>query len=221
MVAFAIWCRRSSTASTVAPPADVQAVVTFYQKTLGNLAGATPGPASAAAAGQGPLSWALFYHIALSDKWGYSGDPSLAALEAQLDTLTTSTGLSVNIAKRQDAWPRYPHDEFVGKFPSYSGPLLMLQGGLDPATPHKYAVKLKDLYNGPQQHWVSFDQMTHDPGRWSPLSDGSHCGHTVYSDFLENPTQLDTSCVSSVLPVLFSGSPSLNTALLGSASAWD
>jgi pimeloyl-ACP methyl ester carboxylesterase len=194
--------------------ADAQAVVWFYQQVFGAGSGAAPG-------GQGPITYTLFHHIALSDKWGYGGDPSLAMLETQLASLSMSTGLAVQLAKLQDVWPRYPHDEYVGQLPSYSGPLLMLHGSLDPATPHKYAVALQDRYQAPHQYWVTLPQMAHDPASWSPLADGSHCARNIYSAFLDEPKAVDTSCASELLPVLFSGSPSLNTILLGTASAWD
>lgn len=191
---------------------DVRAIANFYNVLFGpSDEGAEPSQ-----------SHALFFHVALSEMWHLDGDPKLDDVVSNWSKLTAATGLVVSLAERQADWPRYPRDEFVGKLAAFGGPMLMLQGELDAATPYRHATRVRDQFSGPNQNWAAFPTGAHDPGDFTPLAGGSHCAMNLFEEFLDAPNApLDMSCIDDVLPINFDGDPAYNQYLLGTADTWD
>lgn len=196
---------------------DVDAVVSIYNRMFGG-GGATLGMAND---GLGDND-ALFFHVALSEMWP-DGAPSLAETEANFLSYTMSTGLEIRLAKMLDeqGWPTFPQDEHYGGFSDYDGPLLMLQGGLDPATNIEQSLAVGEHYDGPTQAWAEFPFGAHDIVGAAPLADGGDCARDLYLDFLEAPeAPLDLGCVDDALPPAFDGYPGWAAWLFGTDDAW-
>jgi hypothetical protein len=87
--------------------------------------------------------------------------------------------------------------------------MLMLQGRLDPSTPHDFALAVGQHFDGPHQHWTSFPYATHNVATGSPVEEdpaAMHCGQQLFVDFLKDPQgELDTSCIDETLPLDFEG----------------
>lgn len=163
----------------------------------------------------------LFFHVALSEMWYAPDDaPTQDEVVAAFHALTVSTGLETWLAARLSEWPTYPRDAFDDVVPAYDGPLLMLQGGLDPATPWEQAAALAESFDGPAQTWAFFPYGAHGVVYGSPAPAGD-CGLDVYLQFLDEPrAALDLDCIDDVLPPEFDGDPAINAWLLGTSDAW-
>lgn len=127
-------------------------------------------------------------------------------------------------------WPAYPADEFVGQFATTDTPVLMLNGGLDPATLLTKARALKPHFEGPHQTWVEFPTASHTTIASTPFVDEigetRSCATRLLMAFVTDPsTELDQGCTSEVLPLDFTltGSSYIayNRALFGTTDAWD
>jgi pimeloyl-ACP methyl ester carboxylesterase len=180
-------------------------------------------PRSRSKSGLGLLddSRALFYQISLTEFWDESG-PSPADADAALRTYVTATGLTADVARRAQMWPKTPRDEHWAKIPKFDRPVLMLQGALDPATPAKYTEALRKELAGPHQTFVMFPAGAHDPSNGARLPDGKSCGLRIYADFLKDPSStLDTSCVAQASPVTFASTDWEAKALFGTKDSWD
>ena len=129
---------------------DVNVIVEAATQ-LGSILGGAPPPGNTGAG----RSDALFFHVALSEMWyGVDDAPTVAQAEADWRTLTMSTGLETSLAAMREVWPAYPDPGFGGALAPYDGPLLMLQGGLDPATALAQAAPLADFYTAEDQTFV-------------------------------------------------------------------
>jgi len=163
----------------------------------------------------------LFFHIATSDMWDPETGPSYEEAVAAWETYTMATGLTGWVAEMVPRWPSFPHDEYVGGFSDYTGPLLMLQGGLDPATPVEFADVVGEHYTADAQTWALFPQGAHGLITGSLLPSGDNCGELLYMAFLDDPAaELDTSCIGQTLGVQFDGYPEYTHYFLGTPDAW-
>lgn len=158
----------------------------------------------------------IFWHVALSELYE-GGDPE--ALHEEFRELTIATGLELRLAQRHASWPRYAPDEHHQQWPSYDGPLLMLQGGLDPATPAERARALRDRFDAPGQTYAEFPLEAHDLLGRTPTDDGD-CATRLLHTFLADPVAVDTACVDEVRPPAFDGEPAINEYLFGTEHAW-
>jgi pimeloyl-ACP methyl ester carboxylesterase len=201
-------------------PRDVAAIVRFYQALRG---GGQRLPAMTFNDRAHDNSYALFFHIALSEMWHWDGHPPLASVVASWRTTTMSTGLTVQLANLQSTWPVYTRGpEVTADLPAFDRPLLMLQGGLDTATTAAPARRLRDHYKGANQTWVEVPSAGHMVMEGTPIPGNDDCGRKVVLGFLDDPNAaVDTSCISQVVPPLFDGVPALNQILLGVSDAWD
>ncbi len=179
-----------------------------------------PQPGQAGNDGDG-YSHPLFFHVATSDMWDHDGGPTQEEAVATWETYTMATGLTGWVAEMVPRWPSAPDDEYTDGFSDYTGPLLMLQGGLDPATPVEFAQTVGDHYTGDLQTWALFPHGAHGLIHGTTLPDGSQCGEQLYLQFLDDPTRaLDTDCIEDTLPVQFDGYAEYNQYFLGTADAW-
>ena len=179
-----------------------------------------PQPGQSGNDGDG-YSQQLFFQVATSDMWDHEGGPTEGEAVAAWETYTMATGLTGWVAEMVPRWPSVPDDEYTDGFSEYDGPLLMLQGGLDPATPVEFAQAVGDHYTAELQTWALFPHGAHGLIQGSILPDGSHCGEQLYLEFLDDPySALDTGCIDDTLPVQFDGYPEYNHYFLGTVDAW-
>ena len=162
-------------------------------------------------------SYPLFFHVALSEMWPDAA-PSFETAALAEEAYLFTTELTARTAQRADTWPIYPKPKENGVAPVYDGPLLMLQGNLDPATPHFRAEYLAQTYKAPGQHWVLFKDGPHTMVRRSEQD----CGLSLLRAFVSDPRgSLDTSCADTATLLDFDGSNAVNQLLFGTSSAWD
>ncbi len=208
---------------------DVDVIVTLYYAVNGSLGGslARPIPArlrglEAGSGNEGKgFSYALFFHIALSEMWYGPDEASATDFLETWKTLTMSTGLETWLANKVDWWPSFPKDEYWRGVADYEGPLLMLQGGLDPATTPGPALTLAEHFGGPAQTLAYFPEGAHGLINGTTLPDGSNCGDFLFQAFLEDPEgELDLSCIEDTLGVQWDGYPTYNQYFMGTDDIW-
>jgi len=163
----------------------------------------------------------LFNHVWSSEGWPGSGPPPLSELGDIANNCVLCLYSAPRLAMRYDTWPRYI-DWYDNWFPVYDGPMLMMQGALDPATPLAEAQVMQLLYNGLNQYFIPFPTGGHTLSGNSPTLTGGDCGHDILAGFLQDPTALpDTSCVADIRPIDFDGGdPAAVEALLGTTDVW-
>lgn len=163
----------------------------------------------------------LFYHIATSEMWSESA-PSLAEAEAAETDYTLGIRLTARVAAAATTWPSFSKDSYVGNYADYDNPLLMFQGGLDPATDPFNAQTVGDAYMGTAQTYAFFPHGAHGTVAGSLMANGQHCGRKLILDFFDAPAAaLDLTCIDQVLPPNFDGRPAYIQTLFGTTSAWD
>ena len=191
---------------------DVTAIRTFFSQVQ-----------AAAAVPAGGFSLPLQLYISVSEFWTYP-TPGVPAVQTTLDQTFIAAGASLNTAIAADSWPRYDPAPYAGQWPQTTVPMLMMNGGLDPATPLAGALSVKDHFQEPSQTFVTFADEGHGVEGQSPTDvQWSHdCGFDLVVQFFDHPAApLDTSCVARILPLNFSGIPAMNKALWGTTDAWE
>lgn len=194
---------------------DVAAIAHLYHRLFDPPA--TPSPLRASELPSMPL----FFHVALSEMWDVSRASSVITLQANEAGYIATTSLEVRIAARANDFPvlRVPARTSL---PSYSGPLLMLQGALDFATPVETAELVRDHFTGLHQTWAPFPSGAHAVAGYSPTDAGVDCGLSLATSFISQPQgPLDLKCLQQTAPIDFLGSSDTNLSLLGTANAWD
>ena len=168
----------------------------------------------------GVVDWPLNWHVKLSEL--YSPDlPSADELDAWAADCHICFPRGGEVIDVIDAWPTYPLDGWYGEFAAYDGPLLMLQGELDPASPPEKSQAMGEHFTGTAQHYLSFEHSAHNVRGGAPSSSGWDCGSWIYEQFMDDPTaSLDTSCMGRLEPLGFDGDPSTNEYFLGTTDAW-
>ena len=152
-------------------------------------------------------------HVSMSELWPETG-PSPADFEAALTRTTMTTGVSASFATTYADWPRYPRDELAGETADYSGPMLLLHGGLDPTMPLERLAELIDHFDAPGQEFVFFPDSGH-----VTVSDNP-CSQSMYASFIEDPgAPIDRSCVATASAVNL-GAPDTDEPLFGTDDFW-
>ena len=193
--------------------ADDVTAITYFSSKL-QAARATPA---------GGFSLPLQMYVDVSELWTYP-TPGVPAVQAVLDQTSIAVGASLATAMAADSWPRYNPAPYARQWPSTTVPLLMMNGGLDPATPLPAALAAKDQFQGPNQTFVTFPDEGHGVEGQSPTDAlWTHdCGFEIVGQFLADPAaQLDTSCLANVLPLNFSGQPAMNQYFWGTTDVWE
>lgn len=160
-------------------------------------------------------------NILSSEMW--QSDATVEELEAERETMLAFDA-SVRWAGIANEWPRYPRDEYYGKWPSSPAPTLVLQGGLDARTP--YGDVASAQYSGPNQYYVELPQGAHSVvwPLFAPMSDlaAPGCGAQIMASFLSNPSERpDTSCIAQMAPIDFVSPPPEWLALVGIDELWE
>jgi pimeloyl-ACP methyl ester carboxylesterase len=169
--------------------------------------------------------WVLTHNIALSE-FNERPEPTPAMLEAIRENAVASRDVTALFQVNLGRWPTYT-DPLSEQWATTTTPMLMLNGGLDPATLLRKARPFRERFRGANQHWVEFASATHTTFVSSPFVDERgerrSCGMRLIMSFIENPTApLDQGCVSRVEPLDFRiQRPDFNRALLGTTDAWE
>lgn len=159
-------------------------------------------------------------------EFGEDPMPTVEELQEIRESAVASRDITIMLGETID-WPTYPADPFIGGWAETDTPVLMLQGGLDPATLLEKATGYRDRFQGQHQHWVEIPTATHTAIASSPFVDeigeSRSCGTRMVMAFTEDPTgELDTSCVDLVEPLDFTlTSTDYNLALFGTRDAWE
>ena len=124
----------------------------------------------------------------------------------------------------QAQWPLYQDELYDDVWPETEVPMLMLQGQLDPATPHDLALAARDRYDGPQQHFFSFPSSGHGVSLDSPLAadEETDCGMQLVLEFMADPqAEPDGSCVEVTAPIDFDPDADWAEYWFGTEDVWD
>jgi pimeloyl-ACP methyl ester carboxylesterase len=137
--------------------------------------------------------WIVSNNILFSELWPTPA-PSVDQLRAIREGAVASRDITEAFEPNFGKWPTYTPDSYVGNWATTDTPMLMLQGGLDPATLLRKAREMKPRFARPNQTWVE----------------------------IPTTSPVDTTCVATVLPLDFRNSRTpYNMALFGTADAWE
>lgn len=170
----------------------------------------------------------LQHHITFSEMWDHP-DFEGVDLHEYFTEIAESAYVAKNLGHQKlglsGDWPRYWDTAHDDSFAQSATPLLMLQGGLDPATTAFQAERVGAHFDGPHQHYLLFPDAPHGVSSSTPLSadeHAEHCGQRLLLDFLGDPrAELDSRCIDQVMPIDFRGTEELSQALLGTDDLWD
>lgn len=193
---------------------DVVALRTFF--------GALYGGGGGGGGGEMLKSWGfvLSYNIVFSEMWE-TPPPSSEALSAIREGAVASREITAGLPELFAMWPRYVEPR-AGSLAVTDTPMLMLAGGLDPATLLRKQTPARDHFRGPHQHFIEIPSATHTVIASSTTSQNRSCGTTIMMSFLEDPTGTpDTSCLADVVPLDFAGDAATTNALFGTSDPWD
>lgn len=160
------------------------------------------------------------HHVSLSEV-GWAPPAQLEQLRRQFShELTVAYGVEKFYTELSAFWPVYPRDELHGRWPSYEGPMLMLQGGLDGYTTYDKALYVRARFDGPHQNWVVFPEGAHAIIGATPTVDGQDCGRAIFLQFIDDPKQaLDLSCLGRLESVDWNDAAAAQR-YLGTPDAW-
>jgi pimeloyl-ACP methyl ester carboxylesterase len=172
---------------------------------------------------QRPVSDSLLLniHVLLSEMWNYDNIPSASELTAAYDAAYVGTPATIDLGGLYDIWPRYQRDEYDDQLMNYTGPLLMLQGGFDPAATLEAVADYAEIYNGENQTFALFPFSTHNIIAGTPDTEGGGCGQDLVIQFLTKPYgSVDLSCIEQVVQIRFASTPAISFAAFGTFDAW-
>jgi pimeloyl-ACP methyl ester carboxylesterase len=160
------------------------------------------------------------HHISLSEvEWAPPAE--LPALERQFSQqLTVAFGVEKFYTELSAFWPAYPRDALYGRWSTFEGPMLMLQGGLDTYTTYDKALYARAHFKGPHQNWVVFPEGAHTIVGITPTLGGQDCGRSIFVQFLDDPKRaLDRSCLGRLKPIDWNDGAAAQR-YLGTPDAW-
>jgi hypothetical protein len=152
---------------------------------------------------------------------------TLEELEAIRESAVASRDVTTIFEPNLTTWPTYDAGDLAKEYATTDLPLLMLHGGLDPATILIKARAMKDVFTGPNQTWVEFPQASHTTLVSTPFIDAAlerrSCGTRLLMAFIADPTApIDAGCVADIIPIDFeTPRKDYNMALFGTADAWE
>ena len=164
----------------------------------------------------------LHNHIVVNEAW-YPDDPVGEQLTIECDEMIICPRISAAVGRLAAFWPIYPADSSSGLPPQTGTPMLMLNGDLDPQTPHSVASMVADQYTGPHQHYVEVPFSPHIVVANSPMASepGNVCGVGLLTQFVaDEQAVLNLSCLDDLVPFAFSPTDELSMALFGEADVW-
>jgi len=169
------------------------------------------------------FSTALNSNITFSELWG-EGDVTQDDLKAIIDGAYVSPDAAWYMAGRYDMWPKYEKDEYYSLFADFSGPILMMNGTLDPQTTLEMALPMKDIYTAENQYFIEFPRLPHGVIFQTPdlQSTDMPCGLNVFFQYLDNPeTAPDFNCVADIPAINWAGDALINKQLFGTEDVYE
>ncbi len=163
-------------------------------------------------------------NVIFSELWE-SPAPALSTIQQREDAVVFPAG-AAHLATEYDAWPKYPRDEFVGRYPTTTIPVLLLNGTLDSQTPIEAAERTKTHYTAEHQTLVTIPNANHGVIHQSPMATAPGapqraCGFEIIVSFFENPTAPpDTSCLGSLAAVPFAPPSEELDFFFGTSDLW-
>ncbi|MBN1335079.1 MAG: alpha/beta hydrolase [Deltaproteobacteria bacterium] len=168
----------------------------------------------------------LQHHVGFSEIWDHP-DFEGVDLDAWYDDLYAEAlvvkGYGHTKVEIYEQWPRYADPDWDDRWPETDTPMLMLQGELDPVTPHALALAVPEHLDGAHQHFVTFPHSAHGSSFDSPVDGGDEpCGFQMVQGFLADPTAPpETACVERTLPVDFDPGAAYADYWFGTEAIWD
>jgi len=170
----------------------------------------------------------LSNNVLFSELWE-APSPTATELAAIREASVASRDVTAAMDALVGKWPIYPQDAYAGKWATREKPVLVLQGGLDPATLARKARGARDAFARPGQRYIEVPQASHTVITSSAADvrapDGGterrSCGTMILMSFLESPAAPDTSCLDALVPLRFDVPASLAQSMLGTADAWE
>jgi len=175
------------------------------------------------------LQQVLGENILLSEMFYVVGTeiPSFEELEKISEKSFFATLGPPSLRQFLDDWDTYTPDEYYNQFAvSYSNPVLLLNGDLDPQTPLKWATTTANYFHHPNQLLLVVPFSPHFTLLSSRVDNSDFpCGMQLTSSFfLNNGSKIDTSCINHVIPIDFGGKSHLSTLVckktFNSTSLW-
>lgn len=121
-------------------------------------------------------------------------------------------------------WPKYPLDEWAGKYPETDVPVLLMNGTLDTQTPQATADAVAPHYTKPHQTYVVVPRAPHGVLWRSPMVGTEEtCGERMWQAFVAAPASpVDTSCIAQIRGHEFDREPSpVAQYFFGQRSLWE
>ncbi len=159
-------------------------------------------------------SEALHAHVMFSELWEDPSPDAALIAERRAGARFWPGGVEL-FAPVYETWPRYTVDEYVGQWPTFTTPILALNGDLDALTPYDKAAPIASHLSGGSQQFLRIPYSAHS------ASLASLCTLQLLHEFFLQPSAaVDATCLQDELPPDLSGqfyAPSL----LGLDDAWD
>lgn len=149
----------------------------------------------------------LYANVAFSELWP-SPSPTDDELTARFADGVFAAGDARRLAQLRATWPTYPADEFVGKYPTTTIPVLVLAGTYDAQTTIETQERARPHFAAPGQSFVVVPTAGHAVINQSPMTTLGGppriCGLELVAAFLSNPTApLNTSCTTQISSIEF------------------
>jgi pimeloyl-ACP methyl ester carboxylesterase len=170
----------------------------------------------------------LQHHVMFSEMWDhpdFEGVDLVDWYDELYEEALVVKGYGYSKLEIFEQWPTYSDPTWDDRWPDTRTPMLMLQGELDPVTPHALALDVTQHYDGTHQHWVGFPHSAHSTSFDTPVvDDGSEdpCGFQLILDFVADPLAApDIGCVDATLPLSFDPGEAYAEHFFGTQTLWD
>jgi pimeloyl-ACP methyl ester carboxylesterase len=165
----------------------------------------------------GPLhSPALAQHISLSEMW-LGGETSVEDAQALLDGGLWAGASTLLRAQNQDRWPIYQAEAAADESADFDGPMLLINGELDPATPLAGAQSVAAHFPGAQLLEIPWGVHS----LTSPTAAGSNCAIERLWSFVADPSLTVADCSSEIVAPTFESTAALAGGAFGTADLWE
>lgn len=172
---------------------------------------------------EAPESTAILFHITFSEIVTEMSDHEEIVAASELEVF--SSGFPFDLEAALADWPRYPLDEFTGKWAETDIPVLIVHGALDTQTPPSHGFALAERYTAGSQQFFFLPTGTHGIYSHSHSITGDEstsCGKHLTVQFLRSPTTpVDGSCVDEAPKLDFAASEERLLEIAGHTDVWD
>lgn len=119
-------------------------------------------------------------------------------------------------------WKDRYNNDFIYEWPVNYTPTLVLNGTVDPQTPHYRIPAYQNLFTTSNQQYVEFDNVAHGVIWDTPtLSNGNTCGGDIVAQFINDPwTPVDATCTNDLPELNMQMAAEDSLEIFGSISPW-